>query len=246
MFYSPLRRSGKYSSVIALSLIVITTLLIYSNTFSSSFHFDDRTSIIINNKILDLSNFLDLSGTRYVGELSFALNYHFGQFNVSGYHLVNIVIHIINGLLVWWLVILTFKTPQMGGLTNNSRLNSLIALASSLVFVSHPIQTQAVTYIVQRYASLATLFYLLSVVLFVKWRLSSGSVSRVVFYLFSILSAVLAMKTKEISFTLPFVILLYEGIFFRDRWRRVYHLIPFLLTLPVIPLTIIGTNKPLG
>ena len=243
--------SGRYRLVIPVILITLSALLTYSNTFTSPFHFDDVSQIVEYQRIRDLSKFSDFEGVRYIGELSFALNYHFGGLNVFGYHLVNIVIHILNGILVWLLVILTFKSPKMGGVSGSPHPVGLIALAASLLFVVHPIQTQAVTYIVQRYTSLATLFYLLSIVLFVKWRLQSlesGARLRWLFYLFSILSAVLAMKTKEISITLPFVILLIEFFFFGGRWRRAYFLIPFLLTLAIIPLVFINldTDKPLG
>src|SRR3990170_1166389 len=241
----------RYSFLISLSLITITAFLIYSNTFASPFHFDDEPNIVENYKLRDLSNFWPPSGSRYVGVLSFALNYHFGGLNVFGYHLVNIGIHIINGILVWLLVTLTFKSPKMGGVSGSPHPVGLIALAAALLFVVHPVQTQAVTYIVQRYTSMATLFYLLSIVLFVKWRLQSlesGGRFRGLFYLFSIVSAVLAMKTKEISFTLPFVILLYEFFFYGGRWKRAYFLIPFLLTLSIIPLVFINvdSDKPLG
>lgn len=239
----------RYHPAIMPILIAVLTVLIYSNTLSSSFHFDDLRNIIQNDKLRTLSNFLNLSGTRYIGELSFALNYYFGKLDVLGYHRVNLIIHIINGILVWWIVNLTFRTPIMGKTAVNQQLNSLIAITSALIFVAHPIQTQAVTYIVQRFASLATLFYLLCIVLFVKWRLSVGFRYRAVFYSFSLLSAVLAMKTKEISFTLPLVILSYEFVFFKDVrgiLRRAFTLIPYLLTLLIIPLTMIGIAKPVG
>src|SRR3972149_9196458 len=241
-------RFGKYSHVIVPIIIAITTLVIYSNTFSVPFLFDDTPNITENHKIRFLSNFLSFSGTRYIGELSFALNYYFGELEVFGYHLVNIIIHITNGILVLWLVNLIFKTPGMRRAVISPQSGSLIALTASLIFVSHPIQTQAVTYIVQRLASLATLFYLLSVVLFLKWRLSSGFGYRVALYVLSLFSIVLAMKTKEMSFTLPFIIILCEFVFFRDRLRRIYFLIPYLLTLLIIPLTImdIGSDKPVG
>src|SRR3972149_2995556 len=245
-------RFGKYSHVIVPIIIAITTLVIYSNTFSVPFLFDDTPNITENHKIRFLSRFLSFSGTRYIGELSFALNYYFGKLDVFGYHLVNIIIHITNGILVWWLVNLIFKTPVMRRAVISPRSGIFIALTASLIFISHPIQTQAVTYTVQRLASLATLFYLLSVVLFVKWRLSSGSRYRFIYYFISLLSAILSMKTKEMSFTLPFVILIYEFIFFRDKMRRAWFLIPYLLTLLIIPLTVvnivnIGTdNKPIG
>ena len=238
--------SRRCSSVVAILLISITTLIIYSNTFTSPFHFDDIPNIVEDNKIREISNFLDVAGTRYIGDLTFALNYHFGGLNVFGYHLVNIAIHILNGILVWWLVVLTLRIPMIERFGLDAHIRGFIAMASSMVFAVHPIQTQAVTYIIQRYTSLATLFYLLSIVLFVRWRLSSSGGTRVFFYLFSILSAVLAMKTKEISFTLPFVIFLYEYSFFRERWKIPYHLIPILITLVIIPLTRIGLDIPHG
>src|SRR3989337_2462996 len=243
--------SGRYRLVIPVILITLSALLTYSNTFTSPFHFDDVSQIVEYQRIRDLSKFSDFEGVRYIGELSFALNYHFGGLNVFGYHLVNIVIHIINGILVWLLVILTFKSPKMGWVSGSPHPVGLIALAASLLFVVHPIQTQAVTYIVQRYTSLATLFYLLSIVLFVKWRLQSvesGARLRWLFYFLSILSAVLAMKTKEISITLPFVIILIEFFFFGGRGRRAFFLLPYLLTLAIIPLVFINldTDKPIG
>ena len=87
-------------------------VIIYSNTFSASFHFDDIHNIVDKPWIKNFSNLLDLSGTRYVGFFSFALNYHFGRLNVFGYHLVNLLIHITNGILVYFFVLLLLRIPQ--------------------------------------------------------------------------------------------------------------------------------------
>ncbi|MBI2982134.1 MAG: tetratricopeptide repeat protein [Deltaproteobacteria bacterium] len=106
-----------------------------------------------------------------------------------------------------------------------------IALFTVLLFIAHPIQTQAVTYIVQRYASLATLFYLLSVVCYLKWRLGA----RFFWYAIALLATILGMKTKEFVFTLPFMILLVEAVFFTKR--RWVFLLPFMLTLLIIPFS---------
>jgi len=232
--------------VVLLALSVLATL-IYFNTLTSSFHFDDVIRIVNNPKIKHLSNLLDMSDSRYIGYLSLALNYHFGRLNVFGYHLVNLLIHIANGFLVYLLVQLLFKTPRMlsshsdqGILPRMSSRASWIAFATALLFVAHPIQTQAVTYIVQRLASLATLFYLLTVVLYLKWRLSPSHIKyRSWLFIGALVSTVLAMKTKEITFTLPFMLLLIETVFFgfptRKRWLP---LIPFLIILPIIPLSI--------
>ncbi len=234
--------------LIVLLFLSLLAFLIYSNTFSSSFHFDDEDSIVENPWIKKLSNVLDFSGSRYVGLLSFALNYHFGQLEVFGYHLINLLIHITNGFLVYTLVRLVFQTPLMRPASaapmepsawSMAQPPAGMAFITALLFVVHPLQTQAVTYIVQRFTSLATLFYLLSIVCYLKWRLAGpDQKGRYAWYAGALLSTILAMKTKEISFTLLFMILWVEGIFFwpltRQQWGG---LIPFLLTLPIIPLS---------
>jgi len=221
--------------IFSISLILIISIAIYFNTFSSPFVFDDISSIADNYKIRDLSNFYDLSGTRYIGFLSFALNYKFGGLNVLGYHLVNLLIHITNGFLVYLLISLLLKTYR----NSQNTQASWIALTAALLFISHPIQTQAVTYIVQRFTSLTALFYLLAVVCYLKWRLTSSEIKlRHLWYGWALLSTVFAMKTKEISFTLPFIIMLVEAIFFGHfTKRRWVTLIPFLFTLLIIPTT---------
>ena len=141
----------KYSFAIAFLSITIITLLVYSNTFYYPFHFDDFGSIVERKWIKDISRFFNLVGNRYTGYLSFALNYYIGGLNTFGYHLTNILIHIINGILVYVLVILTFKTPAMREWKNTISDSFLqatpygIALISSIIFISHPIHTQAVT-----------------------------------------------------------------------------------------------------
>jgi tetratricopeptide (TPR) repeat protein len=217
----------------------------YSSTFSASFHFDDEPNIIEYAAIKDLSRFWDTAGTRYVGFLSFALNYRFGRFDVFGYHLVNLSIHAVNGFLVYALVVLLMRTPRATPSGNGVRVAHWIPLAVAALFIVHPIQTQAVTYIVQRYTSLVTLFYLLAVVCYLRWRLTeSGPWTRQLWYVAALGSTVLAMKTKEISFTLPFMLIVVEAALFRPRgWRAWIPLAPFLATLPMIPLSL---NKGMG
>jgi hypothetical protein len=136
--------------------------------------------------------------------------------------------------------------------------SQLIALFTALLFACHPLQTQAVTYIWQRVSSLSTMLYVLSLAAYVKWRLKqynkpvsvpSGifNIKSISLYLISIISAIFAMKTKETAFMLPVMVTLYEFMFFQGKIRkRVLHLIPFLLTMLIIPLTLINIDKPLG
>jgi len=124
-----------------------------------------------------------------------------------------------------------------------------MALAVAMVFVSHPIQTQAVTYIVQRLTSMVSLFYLLSLVLYIKARIhyDQGDSRHIHFYVASIIAALFAMFTKEISVTLPICILACEYFFFSTSFKKIYrrisYLWPMLLTFPIVPLTYILTRK---
>ena len=246
-------RLGFYVLIV---LIPIFGILAYSNTFHAPFQWDESAFIEKNPIVKDLSYFLETSKAkgyeyypalkgRYIGYLTFALNYKMHGLDVTGYHVVNIVIHLINALLVYLFVALTFKTPFMME-SPLSYYSKVIAFFSAMLFVSHPVQTEAVTYIFQRLASLVTLFYILSLVCYIKARLegqTSTSTFAFAFAFLSVLFAVLAMKTKENAFTLPVVLAIYEFSFFRGEIRqRLLRLIPILLTLLIIPLSLTGTD----
>lgn len=239
-------------------LIALLGLLAYSNTFNSSFHFDDEPNIIDNPSIKNLTELVSTKvivlNNRFIGYLSFYMNYKLNGLDVTGYHIFNISIHIINAVLVYWLVLLTFNTLSLSDktiLTNNvnsAGFRNLIAIFSALFFVSHPVQTQAVTYIVQRFTSLAAFFYLLSLVMYIKWRLVTQNIengTRNTLYTASLFSAILAIKTKEISFTLPIMMATYEFMFFNGKIRKkVLYLIPFFLVMLIVSLSFAWTDKP--
>jgi tetratricopeptide (TPR) repeat protein len=269
-------------------LILLVGLAAYSNTFHAPFQFDDEEFIERNNVITSLDNFFssargyEYNSRRVLAFLTFALNYRFGGYDVTGYHVVNLAIHLINALLVYALALLTFRTvssPRYSRFTvhasrltapaspltphpsrftfHDSSFTASIALFPALLFAAHPVQTQAVTYISQRMTSLAAMFYLLSVALYVKARLAwpdpapgspAGSKpASLGYYLISVSCAICAMKTKEIAFTLPLSIALTEFVFFGTAVKKkVLVVLPVLLTLAVIPISIMGAHKPLG
>jgi len=254
--------------IVRLLSVAALGLLVYVNTLFSPFLFDDLAYIADSQAIRslryfisfydDLSNIIIYVKTRYITHLSFALNYAVNGLAVWGYHSFNIAIHVINALLVYRLVSLTFKTPAMRlPSADNLRRGRQIAFFSAIVFVCHPVQIQAVTYITQRFASLATLFYLLSVTLYIAARVRQEEeispkgflppARALLLYIFALISTVLAMKSKEIAFTLPLVIALYEFMFFSGPLRRrAVTLVPYLLTLPLIPLAMISSTRPAG
>jgi tetratricopeptide (TPR) repeat protein len=242
-------------------LIILIGLITYSNSFDVPFHSDDRSFIKENSGVKDPSK-IQLLQNRSVGFLSFALNYKINGFHVWGYHAINVAIHLLNAVLVYLLVINTFKTPFFDGsrFENDTGLQSGAAFLAGLLFVAHPIQTSAVTYLWQRITSLATLFYLFSLVLYVLWRLETqrttdrketegAGYKQAGLYMASLISAILAMKTKEISFTLPLAIVMYEFLFMRSPGGSIHHkparkqllyLLPFLLCMLIIPLGLLG------
>jgi tetratricopeptide (TPR) repeat protein len=242
--------------IVHILIILVLGILIYSNTFNVPFAFDDITSIRNNPIIKDVGHVIDpqnIYDNRLIGHLTFALNYEMHELNVTGYHIFNLLIHLLNALLVYGLIVLTFKTPYASVYLQKDVLRTSdpyrwIPLFAALLFVSHPIQTQAVTYVVQRFASLSTLFYLVSLVTYIKARGSDSSrKTRYAFFTASIISAVLAMRTKEIAFTLPVMVLLYEFMFFRgDIKKRMLYLLPLLpllLTMFIIPVSMMLTQN---
>jgi protein O-mannosyl-transferase len=230
-----------------LLLIGILGLIIYSNTFNSSFHLDDFRNITENRAIRDIHDvreIWDFLNRRFIGYYTFAMNYHFHRLDVHGYHAVNLLIHIGASMFAFWLALLILSTPAMQK-EEISTHKRLVALGCGLIFVSHPVQTQAVTYIVQRFASLAALFYLASLCFYLKARLTEGSYVRTFSFATSGLMALLGIFTKEIVFTLPLIVLLCEIFFLDTEESGVIALfkskkfwlsaLPFLLFLLILP-----------
>lgn len=158
-----------------------------------------------------------ISPTRWVSYLSFALTYHYFKLDVRYWHMVNLSIHLLNAILVWWLTLLILSSPVMRT-RDIAKHKRILAVFAGLLFVSHPLATESVTYIVQRMNSLAAMFYLLSLVLFVKGRLlEKRTVFKYLLFCGSLFSALIAFYTKENAFTLPFAILLFEIFFLSAR-----------------------------
>jgi len=236
-------KTARLYSLISIALIIFTGLLVYSNSFGLGWHYDDEPNILYNPAIKDIHNLKAIWGfdtSRFLSVFSIALNYHFGGVLVFGYHVVNLIIHITAACLVWLMVSLFFQTPVLKNFNNKSAL-IILPLFAGLIFAAHPVQTQAVTYIVQRAASLAGMFYIAAVVFYLKYKLSAeGSAGRKVYYLMTLVTCVMAMFSKEISFTLPFMLLAVEFFFFSGEGKFSFvKFIPFLLTLFIIPFVVL-------
>lgn len=224
---------------VQISIIIGLGILIYANSLQVPFYFDDYIQIINVPLVKSFSYFTDPNSakafrgyggfiSRYFGYLTFAINYRLHGLNVAGYHVVNLAIHLLASVLVYRLVSLTYRTPYCQDRCDTGRTEAragFAALLAALLFVAHPLQTQAVTYLVQRFASLAAMLYLLSLTSYIRARLiqqepGNRTLSAGAWYLAALLSALLAVKSKEIAFTLPLVVIAYEFLFFTKELKR--------------------------
>lgn len=212
----------KLSSVQVL-LLALAIVLTYGHTLDVPFYLDDFSSIQENPIIFDwqgtLAELWQFSALRIVGYFSFALNYQVHQFQVAGYHVINILIHFLTGCAILGLLRGLVRTPALNTVLSeeNKRWLPLIA---ALIFVLHPLQIQGVTYIVQRLASLAALFYIATMASFIQARLTENWKLRTFWILACILFALLGFLTKQNTATLPISLLLLELLFFPGSKRH--------------------------
>jgi tetratricopeptide (TPR) repeat protein len=206
---------------IALGAIMVMGVLLYGHTLEVPFYLDDVANLRENLPRLESFSWSDLAETAFGGllgrrplaNLSFALNAYFHDHHVQGYHAVNIAIHILNGMLLYCFV---FKTLIVTGYHQKRTHLVFIASAASLLWLCHPVQIQAVTYIVQRMTSLATLFSIVALLTYIHGRLTLSRPTRYASFLCCFVSWVLAVASKEIAITIPFLIFFYEWFFFQN------------------------------
>lgn len=225
------RRAPWWAAVV----IVVATLAAYANSLHGPFVFDDASSIVTNPTIQDLSSMgTVLAGPptnvtaqgRPVFNLSLAVNYALGGTNVVGYHVANIVIHALAALCLFGLVRRTFALMDVGA-ERRVRYNTpdLGAFVVALLWAVHPLQTESVTYVIQRAESLMGLFYLLTVYAFV--RSTESEAGRIRWQVLAVAACALGMATKEVMVTAPLMVLFYDrtlvapsfAMALRRRWK---------------------------
>jgi Flp pilus assembly protein TadD len=233
--------------------LVVLVFLIYSSGFNGPFIFDDLPNIQRNPHIrmktltlegIKRAGFESFSPNRPIANISFALNYYFQQDNVLGYHIVNILIHVTSGILLYFFVKTTLSIPS---LRSKYAPQGWIPLFTAVIWLVHPVQTQSVTYIVQRMNSMAAMFYVLSFLLYAKARLAPQKGKKQVLFGGCIIAGMLALGSKEIAATLPFFIFLYEWYFFQElRWtwlkRHGFPVLGIWILLVVVSFMYLGAH----
>ncbi|MCI5221835.1 MAG: hypothetical protein D3924_03975 [Candidatus Electrothrix sp. AR4] len=221
------------ASPVLFFLIAGIISLSYSNTFYASWHLDDEPNIINNSKLhlssLDLQQInttfraLPYNDRLYrpLACLSFALNWYIGQDNVFGYHVVNIIIHILTS----WFLFLTLHLLLHIHYKKQypPQFFTAAALFSALFWALAPIQTQAVTYIVQRMASMAAMFTIIAI-----YSYLLGKTEKKSWFFICLLSFFAAIGSKENALLLPASLVLIEISFFRHNFTK-KHISLFIL-----------------
>ena len=233
-------------------ILISIICVIYSGTLSYPWHFDDTPNILQNPKIQirDLSPATLLSTLkgapfssaidRPVAYFSLAINWYFGQKNTLGYHLFNILVHLLTALTLFKTISLLFLTPRLKD-KYSSRQVLNIGLLSALLWAIHPIQTQAVTYIVQRMASLAALFYILAIFWYLKSRFEATFHKKIAHLTISILCFFLALGSKQNAALLPVLLLVIEIAFFPtviDAKSKIYRSILIAVNIVIFAVAI--------
>jgi tetratricopeptide (TPR) repeat protein len=193
-------------------LITAAVTLAYSNTFLVPFIFDDIPDIIEKAFIKTLSLQNSPFPNRPILDFTLAINYALSGLNVWSYHLVNLLIHILAALTLFGIVRRTLSQGLLG--ERHAPVSIWLALAATLLWALHPIQTQAVTYVIQRCESLMGLFFLLTLYFAIRgWHASKTGI----WHALAFLSCLLGVGSKEVMVVAPFLVFIYDITFVHKR-----------------------------
>ena len=218
-------------NLIVFLLLFLFVFGAYSTNYDASWHMDDYPNIVDNPRIhinqFKFKNFEEAlfagydegqySGRRVyrpVPMLTFALNWYIGKDKVFGYHIVNNAIHLVTTFFLFLTVLNLLASPNLKGKYQGNEY--VIAFLTAVLWAVNPIQTQAVTYIVQRMASLAAMFYIIGIYFYLKTRRSLPGYRQLLFITGCLLSFVLALDSKENAVTFPIAMAGIDILFYQD------------------------------
>ena len=207
--------------IFTFTALLVALLIIYGNSFYCSWHFDDFDNIVKNPNTrlesLEWENikkafYANVDGKEYLNRplprLTFALNYYIGGYNVFGYHVVNFAIHYLASIFLFLFIFNTFKLPSIA--EEYRRAAYPVSLIAVFFWATHPIQVSSVTYIVQRMASMAGMFYIMAFYFYLKARTSITGKRKTVFFVLCGITGVSALASKENAAMLPVSIILFD------------------------------------
>jgi hypothetical protein len=256
--YSEERLSSCRKNLFAVVSLGIIILLIYSNTLDATWHFDDEYNILKNSALhLKEFNWQNIKNTffaswggqgnlyRPAACLSLALNYYFFESQVQGYHITNILIHFLSSVFLYLFIYHSLNLPSLR--KRYSANAYFIALLATVLWAVNPVQTQAVTYIVQRMASMAGMFYIMTLYFYLKSRISISSTAKIGHFSLCCVFGLGAVLSKENTAILPLIIIVYDlflikGITQKSLKKFAVLLLAAILSILLLAFIIKGTS----
>ncbi|MCT8089465.1 hypothetical protein H0920_08205 [Acinetobacter sp. C_4_1] len=243
----------KYNIYIFLILILVITFFIYYPGLMGDYVFDDSANILENKKLeittLDWNSLKSAfwSGGagplgRPVSMLSFAINYYFTGFEPFYFKFTNLIIHLVNGILVYFLSLLIFKRLNINQKIRNTVIPYL-ALTVSAIWLVHPLNLTSTLYVVQRMTSLSALFGFLFLLIYCYWRSHQckNGFNRIGVFLGLFVSFLASILSKESGFLFLGLLYWIELLIFqgKDLYQKDIFIVRFkLITLLWIGLVI--------
>ena len=219
---------------LAVVLLVVATVAVYWNSYRGPFILDDLPAITENATLRDLADLRavlsppgdgqTVSGRPLIN-LSLALNWAISGEHVWSYHAFNVLIHLLAGLTLFGVVRRTLLLPALCPRFGDAA--TTLAFAVALLWLVHPLQTESVTYVVQRAESVVGVFYLLTLYAFIRSVETTPPASgraRPGWSVVAFIACLAGMASKEVMVSAPLFVLLYDRTLvagsFREALRR--------------------------
>jgi protein O-mannosyl-transferase len=212
-------RSVDWLGLACAAIIAAGAIAVYSRTYSVPLLYDDLKAVLDNSTIRHWDTVLrpPINSTvtgRPILNLSLAINYAVSGTSVRSYHFLNLTVHILAGLVLFGVLRRTLRCRA------NARASE-IAFCTALLWTVHPLQTESVTYIVQRAESLMGLFYLLTLYCFIRGAKAAGW-PQFLWFASCSGSCALGMATKEVMASAPLIMLFYDRVFVASSFREAF------------------------
>lgn len=208
---------------IYLLIIIAASFIVYYPTLDNEFVWDDHAFIVNNEQVKSLGNIPSFFGQdaeglyRPLRTTFYAIAYSVFGLNPFWYHLLAILIHIIASILIFYIILRV----------TDSRF---ISFASSLIFALHPAHTEAIAFITASFDQIATIFYLVAFLYYIKTS-RKGKLADMNHYYLALFLFALAAFTSEIALTLPVIIVLYDWMFVEQNYRALKEKLRFYAPL---------------
>lgn len=243
-------KNNTKKNIFIITLIIILTALSYINTLNNSFVYDDNTYVVENRQIRSISNIPKAFISSYPPDakeqglyrplvtISYIFDYAVWGLNPKGFHLTNIIFHILTSIIVYFLVFKILKS-------------SLPSLIAALIFALHPVHTEAVTWVVGRAEVMAGLFYFLAFLFYIKAGNLPSFKNRQ--FIFSNIFYFLALLSKEMAITFPILLFVYDYFFVQRQRstetiellkRRYLYFIILTFMYIIIRFAVLGSLSP--